>query len=132
MSPELQTHFFNLYLLALSDSEFNEKEVTLLYKLAEEKGISREKIDEFILDSHTTDLIYPDTITGKIEYLYDYARIILADGIVHEQELKTLEKFCLRFQFEEKNIPAIAELLIEAAKNDIPKEAVLNFVTQNN
>jgi uncharacterized tellurite resistance protein B-like protein len=132
MSPELQTHFFNLYSMALSDSRFDENEVALLYKLAGDKGISRNEIDAFILNSASTSPVYPESLSGKIEYLYDYAKIILADGIVHEEEINTLKKFCEKFRFEEQHIQAIAELLIEAVRNNISKEEVLNFVTQNN
>jgi uncharacterized tellurite resistance protein B-like protein len=132
MSPELQSHFFNLYAIALADTEFNEKEVSLMYELAEEKGISREEMDALILNSSSTPPVYPETIVEKIEYLYDYARIILADGIVHDEEVKSLQKFCLKFQFAEQNVSTISELLIEAARNGISKEDVLTFVTQNN
>jgi uncharacterized tellurite resistance protein B-like protein len=131
MNPELQTHFLNLYQMALTDSEFHEKEIVLLYNLAKEKGISKETIDSLILNASPLQLVYPETTTEKIEYLYDYARLILADGIVQAEEMKTLEKFCLKFQFEQSHIAAISEFLIEAAKNNIPKEEILNFVTQN-
>jgi uncharacterized tellurite resistance protein B-like protein len=132
MTPELQTHFLNLYQMALTDSEFHEKEMALLYKLAEDKGIAKESIDKLILDSSSVQLVYPATTVDKIEYLYDYVKVILADGIVNEEEMKTLVKFCSKFQFEQANIPTISEFLIEAVRNDISKEDVLNFVTQNN
>jgi len=132
MTPEFQSHFLNLYLMALSDSEFDEKEIAILYNLAEEKGIPKEKIDRLLLSPTSSQFHYPDTIIEKVEYLYDYAKMILADGIVHEEEVRTLQKFCIKFQFEEKNVPMISELLIEAAKNDLPKNELLNFVTQIN
>lgn len=132
MTPELQTHFLNLYQMALTDSEFHEKEIALLYNLAEEKGISKDTIDHLILNSSSAQLIYPVTTTEKIEYLYDYARVILADGVVQDEEMKTLEKFCLKFQFERAHIATISEFLIEAARNNVAKDEILNFVTQNN
>lgn len=133
MTPELQTHFLNLYSMALSDSEFDEKEIAILYKIGAERGIPKETIDTLLLSPPLAEhLNLPNTLSEKIEYLYDYAKMILADGIVHDEEVRTIEKFCTKFQFEENNIPTIALLLIEAAKNDISKNELLNFVTQNN
>jgi len=133
MTSELQTHFLNLYSMALADSKFDEKEISILYRLGEERGIPKETIDAMLLNPPLSEHLHlPDTLSDKIEYLYDYAKMILADGVVHDDEINTLEKFCIKFQFEEKNVPAIAQLLIEAARNNIPKNDLLDFVTQNN
>jgi hypothetical protein len=35
----------------------------------------------------TENLDIPDTLSEKIEYLYDYAKMILADGVGHDDEL---------------------------------------------
>lgn len=133
MTAELQAHFLNLYSMALVDATFDEKEIAILYKLGEERGIPKEKIDTMLLNPVASgDVHVPETLPEKIEYLYDYAKMILADGVVHDDEIKTLEKFCGKFQFQENNIPLIAQLLIEAAKNDLPKSELIDFVTQNN
>ncbi|HEX7846258.1 MAG TPA: hypothetical protein VF476_10705, partial [Chitinophagaceae bacterium] len=98
MAPELHTHFLNLYSMALSDSEFDEKEIAVLYRLGEEKGIPKETIDSMLLNPPPAGNLYvPHTLIEKIEYLYDYAKMILADGVVHADEINTLEKFCIKF-----------------------------------
>jgi len=133
MSSELQLHFLNLYSMALADSAFDEKEIAVLYKLAEERGLPREKIDAMLLNPIPAGEVYlPETLSEKIEYLYDYAKMIWADGQVHAHEITTLEKLCSKFQFEENNAPLIAQLLIEAAKDNMPATDLIDFVTQNN
>lgn len=133
MAPELKAHFLNLYSMALTDSKFDEKEIAILYRLGEERGVAKETIDAMLLSPPLSeDINIPNTLSEKIEYLYDYAKMILADGIVDDAELNTLEKFCIKFQFEEKNVTTIAQLLIEAAGNNMAKADLINFVTQNN
>jgi uncharacterized tellurite resistance protein B-like protein len=133
MTPELHTHFLNLYSMALADSKFDEKEISILYKLGEERGIPKETIDALLLNPPLSEnLTLPNSLTEKVEYLYDYAKMILADGVVDEKEVNMLEKFCTKFQFQEENVSTIAQLLIEAARNNTPKNELLNFVTQNN
>lgn len=133
MTSELHSHFLNLYSIALADANFHEKEIAVLYKLGEEKGIPKETIDTMLLNPPSSDQIeLPHTVNEKIEYLYDYAKMILADGIILDDEIRTLEKFCTKFRFEETNVPIITQLLLESAKNDIPKNELIDFVTQNN
>jgi len=133
MTAELSAHFLNLYSMALADASFDEKEIAVLYKLGEERGVPKETIEAMLLSPPDVEaLTLPTTLSQKVEYLYDYARMIMADGIVHTEEIATLEKFCAKFHFEEKNIPMITELLLEAAKNNVAKNDLLQFVTQNN
>ena len=133
MTSGLHTHFLNLYSMALADSKFDEKEIAVLYRLGEEKGIPKETIDAMLLNPTVSEHIYlPDTLPEKIEYLYDYAKMILADGVVHEDEINTLEKFCIKFQFAEENVAAIVQLLIGAARDNISTNELIDFVTQNN
>jgi uncharacterized tellurite resistance protein B-like protein len=133
MTPELKAHFLSLYSMALADASFDEKEIAVLYKLGEERGFPKETIDSMLLTPPTPEeLNAPNTLAEKIEYLYDYARIIVADGIVHSEEVATLEKFCSKFQFQDQNVPVIAQLLIEAATNNIPENDLIDFVIKNN
>ncbi len=131
MNSSLKSHFLNLYSIALADLEFDEKEIATLYKIGEEKGIPREEIDALLLNPATIKFDFPESITEKIEYLYDYAKMIVADEKVEETEIKTLEKFCLKLDFREENISSISELLIEAAKNKVSTTEIIKFVTQN-
>lgn len=117
--------------MALADTDFSEKEISNLYNLAEEKGIPKETIDTLFLNPSSINFHLPETLIEKIDCLYDYAEMVLADGVIHEEEIKLLERFCLKFHFEEKNVPIIAQLLIEAARNHTSKKDLLIFVTQN-
>jgi uncharacterized tellurite resistance protein B-like protein len=131
MNAALKSHFLNLYSMALADTEFDESEIAILYKIASNRGIERSEIDSIILNPATAKFTLPNGINEKIEYLYDYARMILADGKIEDYEIKTLEKFCRKFEFQEENITSIIEFLMEAAKNNIPTSDIINFVTQS-
>ena len=67
----------------------------------------------------------------RIEYLYDYAKIIVADNIENNEEQSTFNKFCIALGFKEENITSIYDLLIQAAKNDVEAKEIVHFVHQN-
>lgn len=127
----LKSHFLNLYSIALSDNHIDTIELELLYKFGEERGIKKEEIEEIILNPNKVKFIIPEDILTKVEYLYDFARMVWADTKIDEFEIKSLIRFCIKFGFEENNAEAITNFLIEEAKNETPKIDLFEKVKQN-
>lgn len=131
MTRELQSHFLNLYALALSDAQIDTKELETLYRIGEEKGVEASEIKAVILHPDKTQFTLPVSLEEKVSYLYDFARLILADGIVDSNERSTLELFCRRFGFEEENIGPIADVLLAAARDNTDLNELLFFINEN-
>jgi len=131
MIDKLKSHFLNLYAMALSDSQIGTVELEMLYKIGEEKGVDKSQIDHVILNPGNVKFSLPETLNEKVIYLYDFAKIILADGVVDENERKMLELFCNRFGFEEENVSSIADFLIGSAKDNIPVNDLLLIINEN-
>ena len=131
MTDILKSHFLSLYALALSDTQIDTLELEALYKIGQEKGIEKSEIDHVILNPDKVKFTFPDSLNEKITYLYDFAKIILADGVVDKHERTTLELFCTRFGFEEENIPSIAEFLISSAKENMEVTTLLQLINEN-
>lgn len=118
ISTGIKSHFLRLYQMAFADDNFDVLELKMLYRFAEERGLTKDHLNEILLNpSHESEV--PDTLEEKIEYLYDLAIMIWADGIVTEDETNTLKKYCLKFEFLEENIEDICEFLLENAREKI-------------
>ena len=126
----LKSHFLNLYSIALSDTEIDSKELALLYKLGIERGVTKEDIETIILNPEKVKFSIPDDVLIKIEYLYDFARMICADNKIENDEKVALEKFCLKFGFEHANVSTIAEFLIFEANKGSNLQIVIEQVKQ--
>ncbi|TMM28660.1 hypothetical protein FDT66_13740 [Polaribacter aestuariivivens] len=126
---ELKSHFLRLYQMAFSDDNFDTLELQMLYKFAEERGVSKEELEKILLQpSHNTSI--PEKFEEKIEYLYDLAIMIWADNIVTEDEINTLKKYCLKFGFLKENIVELANFLLEKAKEKISKVDLIKQINQ--
>ena len=126
ITTELQAQFLRLYQMAMTDGDFSPLEWKMLYEFAEERNISKEELDKILLFT-TGNLQVPESIEQKLEYLFDFARMIWADQFVSDDERVTLKKFCRKFGFLEENIEELSEYLIESVKEgkskfDIIKE----------
>lgn len=124
ISTELKSHFLRLYQIAFSDNNFDILELQMLYNFAEERGLSKEQLNEILLNPSQESII-PGSLEEKIEYLYDLALMIWADSIVTEDEINALKKYCLKFDFLEENIDDICEFLLENAKAKVSKKELI-------
>lgn len=129
ISTELKSHFLRLYQMAFSDDNFDVLEMQMLYRFAEERGVTKDQLDSILLNpSHNTSV--PEGLEEKIEYLYDLALMIWADNIVTEDERITLRKYCIKFGFLEENIDELSEFLLSHAKEQLPKHKLVELIKE--
>lgn len=126
---KLKSHFLRLYQIALSDENFSPLEMQLLYKFAEERNISHSELDE-ILTGHAGDIIIPETTEKRIEYLYDFALMIWADGVITDDERIALKKYIKKFEFLDENVEELSFYLLESAQLNKSKEEILNELNE--
>jgi hypothetical protein len=127
ISTELKSHFLRLYQMAFSDDNFDVLEMQMLYKFAEEREISKEQLNEILLNpSHDSSI--PDSLEKRVEYLYDLAIMIWVDKEVTDDEYITLKKYCKKFEFLDDNITGLADYLLECAKKEMSKEEIIKSV----
>ncbi|WP_027378719.1 hypothetical protein [Chryseobacterium daeguense] len=125
--PEnLKAHFLRLYQMAICDEDFSPLELKMLYKTAEERGISAKNLDEILLNPINSKPLIPQTIEEKVESLFDLTVMIWADGVVSENEYSALQKYVAMFDFLEENVKDIADYFIEAVKQGKTKTDILN------
>lgn len=125
ITVQIKSHFLRLYQMALTDDNFDALELQMLYHLAQEKGIPKEELDKFFFTPVNYQLSIPDDLNTRIEYLYDLALIMWADGIITGDEMNTLKKYCKKFEFMEENIDGLINYLIECVKTGTSKEEII-------
>ena len=122
LTKEFKSHFLNMYLIAMSDNDFDEKEMQTILKIGEDKGITKEEFEKIIINPVEVEFKIPDDIIKRIEYLFDFAKIVWADGKVDDNERLALINFCEKFSFDKETALELTEWLLQIAKNDITYE----------
>ena len=124
ISVQLKSHFLRLYQIALSDENFDYLEMQLLYRFAEERGVSKIELD-VILTGHAGEIHIPKNLEDRISYLYDFAQMIWADEIITEDERIALKKYIKKFEFKDENNEALSKYLLESAQQGKTREVIL-------
>jgi DnaJ-domain-containing protein 1 len=107
-------------MLALSDNNFDEKELETILQIGEEKGISQKAFEEIIINPTSVNIAYPTDFIEKIKLLYDFTRVIWADKKVDDDEKISFSKFCRKFGFEPQESEELFEWLLDLAKKETP------------
>lgn len=85
-------HLCNLIAMALRDNDFDEKEKKVIMKIATRLGICYDDFREIIQnDSLVCDI--PEALSERIQHLHDMVLVMMADGVVHEEEVKFIARF---------------------------------------
>lgn len=127
MDDVLKRHFFNLYCLALSDGYLDFKELQTLYDIGVERGITPEQINQWVLTANIAPKV-PETLSEKVECLYDLTRMAWADGKIAQEERGIIKKCVIRYGFLEENATGIVEYFIESVKENKSKTDILNEI----
>ena len=120
ITNELKNHFLNLYMLALCDNDFDEKELETIYQIGEERGVSQGDFEEIIINPTKANIHYPSDFIEQVKLLYDFIRVIWADGKIEEDEKISFLKFCDKFGFDDQESEELFEWLLGLAKVDTP------------
>jgi DnaJ-domain-containing protein 1 len=128
LNNKLKGHFLNLYMLALSDNDFDEKELETILQIGEEKGISQKAFEEIIINPTSVEIEYPTSFIDKIKLLYDFTRVIWADKDVADDEKTSFLKFCRYFGFEVEESKELFVWLMDLAKKETPTNQLDNEI----
>lgn len=127
ISNELKSHFLRLYQIAIVDDSFSLLELKMLYEFAKERDIPNEEINKILLTADV-EFTIPVTVEKRIEYLFDFASMILADGVVTEDEKNVMKKYCRNFDFKDENIEELCQYLLDSVKNGKSKDEIINEI----
>lgn len=123
---EQRHHFINLFAVALADNNLEPKEITYLYELGIEKGLSREEIDDIISNPHKARFVKPSTMIEAIDQLFDLIQMVLRDGRIHPHEVDLCKSFAKRFGINKEIIDDLIEKLIEEVQSGKTKQTLID------
>lgn len=114
---EQESHIRNLILMANSDNSISKSEVETIFQIGIEQGISQNKIKEILRDRTEREIYIPETPHEKFEHLNDLVRVMLADGVIEEHEMKFCTDIAVKFGFR-KTIAALLVLRMTKGQKD--------------
>lgn len=111
-------HFASIVRVAMSDDVISEGEQDFLNRLAGRLNISEADYKKIMKDYDSHPINPPVSYDERLERLYDLTRMVWADGIREEEQVKLLRKFCVGLGFHATNVRYVSEKALELVRNE--------------
>jgi len=110
-------HFASIVRVALSDDIITDDERKFINRLAILLEIEPAEADEIILNPDSHQINPPASELKRLERLYDLSRIVVADDIADEAEIKLLIKLTIALGFPIEEASSIVEKSIKLVQS---------------
>ncbi|MDH5599584.1 MAG: hypothetical protein OEY34_10695 [Cyclobacteriaceae bacterium] len=111
-----KSHMKNLIEMAMVDGSFDDGEKNLLNKIAKKYGVSRKQLDDISLNKDSIQFVMPENEDEKFKQLYELVTMMLADDLVHSDEMNLCEIFAKRFEYPAEKVRELIESIVSNIK----------------
>ena len=104
----IQSQLSELISLANIDGDFDGKEKTHIYMLGKANGLSKEEVDDLIVNPVPLPPVSTMSPDDKFDYLYNIVQLMKIDSQVYLSEIKYCEDLAEKLGFKRKVISTLA------------------------
>ena len=112
-------HFAAIVRVAMEDGEINDLEQDFLYRIARNLDITEKEYKTILKDYESHPINPPVSFDLRIERLYDLARMVHADQIDGEGEVKLLTKMAVGLGFTTVNVSYVVDKALKLVAADL-------------
>ena len=114
-----EDHFAAIVRIAMSDEIINDSERAFLDRLARNLNISENDYTQILKDFKTHPINPPTSYDNRLERLFDLTRMVWADHIEGDDQLKMLKKLSIGLRFNPDNVNYIVDKALNLVHNNI-------------
>ena len=114
-----EDHFAAIVRIAMSDEIINDSERAFLDRLARNLNISENDYTQILKDFKTHPINPPTSYDNRLERLFDLTRMVWADHIEGDDQLKMLKKLSIGLGFNPDNVNYIVDKAPNLVHNNI-------------
>jgi uncharacterized membrane protein YebE (DUF533 family) len=115
-------HFKHLVQVALADGIIDDLEIKMLHRMGRNMGFTDPEIEGLLESTKDSAYIPPYELSKRFNQLFCMVKIILADGVIDQNEMRLTTGLALKSGFVEGEIPVILDLLIKGIRNGKDEE----------
>lgn len=122
---KIKNHIGSLAKLVMIDGKLSKSEVEIMMTITERYGFPKTELIEMIREGHDSEYLVPSTTDEKLEQLYDFISVTLADKNIDMKELDLCKNIALSLQIKQENINIIIMQMIEYIQKNIEFKGIV-------
>lgn len=127
-----QDHFAAIVRVAMSDGVITDEEKAFLDRLARNLSISENDYKEILKDYETHPVNPPTSYDRRLERLFDLSRMVYADHIKGDDQVKLLEKLSIGLGFNPDNAKYVVDKALRLVDQGVDGDAFAEEIKNMN
>jgi hypothetical protein len=109
-------HFIHLIQMANADGKIDDVELEMLNRMGNKLGLTATEVADLLETSKKSEYIPPYELSKRFEQLYDVIKMVYADGVIDDNEMRLASGLAMKSGFAEEEIPVLLSVLIDGIK----------------
>lgn len=123
-----KANFVNLVAVALADGHITHEEYDLLYIVGKRFGANADEVDAIIAEYKEISFDNPDAQSEKLKQFISLIRMMWADGVMEDSELKLVRSFAVGLGFSPEKTNQLVKLISDMVLEDYLDSEILSAI----
>ena len=106
----------------MADGKIESTEEEMLHRMGTNLGLTDTEMEQMIRNAQKESFIPPVELSDRFYQVYYIVKMILADGVIANSEMRLATGFALKLGFSESEIPTLLSILIAGVRNKEDEE----------
>lgn len=122
----VKNHIMNLGALAKVDGHIDATELNYIITVGQKNGMKPEEVKSLIANSGKVKQILPDNDSERFDQIYDLVEMMLADGIVDDNEMDFCIEMAAKLGFRKAIVGVLVRKISIGVKDGLSREHIKN------
>lgn len=125
------SHLRNLIALSLADGLMDNHELDLIFHIGINAGLAPDELERLFQRPDSIKYFAPESYRDRIEQLYDMVMVMMADGEIHENEMRVCKTIAIKLGFKSQIIDKMVLDIINQIAQGVSAEIAIEQLLEN-
>ncbi|MCC9165765.1 TerB family tellurite resistance protein [Pontibacter harenae] len=123
-TKRLKSHITNLGALAKVDGHVDQQEMEFIVAIGQKHGMKKSDVQSLLANSETIEPQMPANDMERFDQIYDLVEMMLADGIVDENEMAFCVTMATKLGFDTSIVGVLVRKILMGVKDGLSRENI--------
>ena len=123
-TKKVKSHLMNLVALAKADGHIDEREMSFIVSVGKKNGMRAGEVRSLVAGANDGSMILPDNDSERFDQIFDLVDMMLADGIVDENEMNFCVDMAGRLGFRQDIVAVLVRKISVGVRDGFPREHI--------
>lgn len=123
-TKRIKSHILNLGALAKVDGHVDSAEMNYIIAIGQKNGLKQEEVRHLLANASSINFELPTNDSERFDQIYDLVEMMLADGIVDDNEMDFCVEMAIKLGFKEAIVGVLVRKISMGVKDGQSREDI--------